>query len=106
MQLTVTGRQIDVTDSLREYAKNKLARLERHFDQAVDVHMILSVEKLAQRAEATLNAKGKTLHADAEGQDAYAAIDGLIDKLDRQIKKFKEKITNHHRGEAGKTLEV
>jgi putative sigma-54 modulation protein len=99
MELTVTGRQVEVTAPMREYVKSKFDRLARHFDQLLSVHVILGVEKLAQCAEATLNVSGKTLHAEAEGKDAYAAIDGLVDKLDGQIKRHKERLTDHHRGE-------
>jgi putative sigma-54 modulation protein len=105
MELTVTGRQVEVTAPMRDYVKSKFDRLARHFDQLLSVHVILGVEKLAQSAEATLNVSGKTLHAEAEGKDAYAAIDGLIDKLDGQVKKHKERITDHHRGEKA-TAEV
>jgi putative sigma-54 modulation protein len=99
MELTVTGRQVEVTAPMREYVKSKFDRLARHFDQLLSVHVILGVEKLAQCAEATLKVSGKTLHAEAEGKDAYAAIDGLVDKLDGQIKRHKERLTDHHRGE-------
>lgn len=99
MELTVTGRQVEVTDPMREYVQNKIQRLERHFDHLLSVHVILGVEKLEQWAEATLNISGKTLHAEAQGKDAYAAIDGLIDKLDGQLKRHKERMTDHHRGE-------
>jgi putative sigma-54 modulation protein len=93
MQLSVTGRHVEVTDPLRQYAHGKVERLSRHFEHVLDGHVILSVEKLTHRAECTLNLSGKTLHADAEGQDVYAAIDMLIDKLDRQLVKHKEKLT-------------
>jgi putative sigma-54 modulation protein len=99
MELTVTGRHVEVTQPMREYVKNKLDRLSRHFDHVLDVKVILGVEKLKQTAEGTLNLSGKTLHAEAQGQDAYAAIDALADKLDAQIKKHKERVTDHHRGE-------
>jgi putative sigma-54 modulation protein len=97
MQINLTGHHVDLTDSLRDYVESKLEKLERHFDQVVDVHVILSVEKLRQKAEATVHLSGTNLYADDTQEDMYAAIDGLIDKLDRQVKKHKEKITNHHR---------
>jgi putative sigma-54 modulation protein len=97
MQINLTGHHVDLTDSLRDYVESKLEKLERHFDQVVDVHVILSVEKLRQKAEATVHLSGNNLYADDTQEDMYAAIDGLIDKLDRQVKKHKEKITNHHR---------
>ena len=99
MQIDVTGQHFDVTPALRDYITGKLERLERHFDKVTNVHAVLSVEKLRQKAEATINVSGASLHANAEDEDMYAAIDALIDKLDRQIKKHKEKITDHHRSE-------
>jgi putative sigma-54 modulation protein len=105
MELTITGRQVEVTAPMREYVKSKFERISRHFDNLLSVHVILGVEKLAQTAEATLNISQKTLHAEAEGKDAYAAIDGLIDKLDVQIKKHKERLTDHHRGEKASVIE-
>lgn len=97
MQINLTGHHVDLTDSLRDYVETKLGKLERHFDQVVDVQVILSVEKLRQKAEATVHVSGTNLYADDTQEDMYVAIDGLIDKLDRQVKKHKEKITNHHR---------
>lgn len=97
MQINLTGHHVDLTDSLRDYVESKLEKLERHFDQVVDVQVILSVEKLRQKAEATVHLSGNNLYADDTQEDMYAAIDGLIDKLDRQVVKHKEKITNHHR---------
>ena len=99
MQIDVTGQHFDVTPALRDYITGKLERLERHFDKVTNVHAVLSVEKLRQKAEATINANGASLHANAEDEDMYAAIDALVDKLDRQIKKHKEKLTDHHRSE-------
>ena len=99
MQIDVTGQHFDVTPALRDYITGKLERLERHFDKVTNVHAVLSVEKLRQKAEATINVSGASLHANAEDEDMYAAIDALVDKLDRQIKKHKEKLTNHHRSE-------
>jgi len=97
MQINITGHHVDVTPALRDYVTEKLERLERHFDNVMDVHVILSVEKLRQKAEATLDVAGGTLFADHVEEDMYAAIDGLVDKLDRQVKKHKEKATDHHR---------
>lgn len=102
MQLTVTGHHIDVTPALRDYVATKLAKLERHFDNLTDIHCILTVEKLLHRAEATIHLGGATIHADSVEQDMYAAIDTLVDKLDRQVKKHKEKLTDHHAREVEK----
>ncbi|MEJ2087851.1 MAG: ribosome-associated translation inhibitor RaiA [Gammaproteobacteria bacterium] len=95
MQLSISGHHIDVTDALRSYVEEKLQRLERHYDHITNAHVILSVEKLEQRAEATLHISGAELFADVGCDDLYAAIDKLTDKLDRQILKHKEK--NQHR---------
>ena len=102
MQLSVTGRHVDVTPALRDYVAAKLQRLERHFDHVSDVHCILTVEKLIHKAEATIHLSGGTIHADSSKNDMYAAIDGLIEKLNRQVRKHKEKMTDHHAREAGK----
>jgi putative sigma-54 modulation protein len=102
MQLSVTGHHIDVTPALRDYVGTKLARLERHFDHMTDIHCVLTVEKLLHRAEATIHVTGGTIHADSTEPDMYAAIDILVDKLDRQVKKHKEKLTDHHAKEVDK----
>ncbi|NNG11781.1 MAG: ribosome-associated translation inhibitor RaiA [Halobacteria archaeon] len=99
MQINLTGHHVDLTSPLRDYVNNKMERLERHFDNVTDIHVILSVEKLRHKAEATLNVSGGRLYADATEEDMYAAIDALTDKLDRQVKKHKEKVTDHHRNE-------
>ena len=96
MQLSVTGHHVDVSAALRGYVEKKLERIGRHFDQVMDVHCVLTVEKLRQKAEATLHASGCAIHADATEEDMYAAIDLLMDKLDRCIKKYKEKRGDHH----------
>lgn len=97
MQINLSGHHVDVTPALRQYVNSKFDRLERHFDHVTDIRVTLSVEKLRQKAEATINIRGASLFANAENQDLYAAIDALADKLDRQIKKHKEKLTDHHR---------
>lgn len=102
MQLSVTGHHIDVTDALREYVVSKIEKIERHFDLVSDVHCILKVEKLRHTAEATVSVNGGKLFADATEEDMYAAIDGLVDKLDRQVRKYKEKLGDHHARDADK----
>jgi len=102
MQLTLTGHHMEVSDALKDYVGTKLERIERHFDHVTDVHCVLSVEKLRHRAEATVHVSGGTIFADAIEEDMYAAIDGLVDKLDRQVKKHKEKLSDHHPRQANK----
>ena len=99
MQIQITGHHVEVTDALKDYVHDKFKRLERHFDNLVDSHVILSVEKLRQKAEANLLISGNRLHAETTNEDMYAAIDGMVDKLDRQLVKHKEKVTDHHRRE-------
>ncbi len=96
MQLNVSGHHIEVTESLRGYVEAKIEKIERHFDLVSDVHCILTVEKLQHKAEATVNVNGGTIYADAIEGDMYAAIDGLVDKLDRRVRKHKEKLVDHH----------
>lgn len=91
MNLSISGHHLSVTPSIRDYVLSKLERIRRHFDQVIDVNVILGVEKLIQSAEITIHVKGKELFAKAQHSDLYAAIDALIDKLDRQISKYKTK---------------
>lgn len=95
MQINLTGHHVEITDALRSFVNEKFEKLTRHFDHINNVHVILSVEKLRQKAEAKLNVNGGELFADCEDGDMYAAIDMLIDKLDRQVKKHKEMIRGH-----------
>jgi putative sigma-54 modulation protein len=96
MQLDLTGHHVDITDSLRNYVTEKMEKVERHFDKVTSTHVILSVENVRHKAEATVNMSGNNVFAESTQDDMYAAIDSLVDKLDRQVKKHKEKITNHH----------
>jgi len=91
MQLNVSGHHVEVTDPLREYVESKFERLHRHFDQITNTEVTLIVEKMVQKAEASLHISGADLFAAAESEDMYAAIDALADKLDRQLIKHKEK---------------
>ena len=95
MQINLTGHHVEITDSLRNYVNEKMEKLERHFDKVSNTHVILSIEKKAHKAEATVHMSGNDIFAESHEPDMYAAIDGLVDKLDRQVKKHKEKITNH-----------
>lgn len=105
MNLNITGRHVEVTEALEQYAREKLEHVIRHFDHVTSCHVILSVEKNEQKAECTLHVKGKDIHAHAVGADLYAAIDVMIDKLDRQVRKHKEIVTNHHNGPAAPDVE-
>ena len=96
MQLNVTGHHVDVTTSMKGYVEKKLDRIVRHSDHIIDVHCILTVEKLRHKAEATVLLNGATVYADAVEMDMYAAIDRLADTLDRRVKKHKEKRSDHH----------
>lgn len=95
MQITITCHHIEITDSIRDYVNEKLARLKRHSDRVMDIHVILSVEKLIQKAEATVHVSGANLFAEDSQEDLYAAIDAMTDKLDRQLLKQKEKQQGH-----------
>ena len=99
MQINISGHHVEVTDSLRNYITTKMDRVERHFDQVIDVHVVLDVTKQTNKAEATIHVSGNTIHAESEQEDMYAAIDAMLDKLDRQVRKHKEKLTDHHRRE-------
>lgn len=97
MNLTVTGHHVEVTNSMRNYVTDKLRRLQRHSENLFNVHVILTVEKSRQKAEATIQVSGQKLYADTTQPDMYASIDLLIDKLDRQLIRHKEKSKSHRR---------
>lgn len=97
MNLHLTGHHLEITPALREYVQDKLTKISNHFDHVIDIKVTLSVEKLAQKIEATLHVPGNDLHAESSGENMYSAIDTLADKLDRQVLKHKEKISNHHK---------
>ena len=99
MNLKISGHNIEITSALRDYATSKLGRAIRHSDHVIDVNMILSVEKLKQKAEVTIHLPGRDIYVESIDEDLYAAIDILADKLDRQIQKHKQKLQDHHRGQ-------
>lgn len=99
MNLQISGHHVEVTPALREYVENKLDPVVRHFDKVTGVSVILTVEKLKQKAEVTLHVPGKDIFVESAEADLYAAIDVLFDKLDRQVQKYKQKVQDHHRGE-------
>jgi putative sigma-54 modulation protein len=96
MQINITGHHVEVTPALRAYVTEKMQRIARHFDQVSSINVILNVEKLQQQAEATVTAAGRTIFATETAMDMYASIDKLVDKLDRQVRRYKERITDHH----------
>jgi putative sigma-54 modulation protein len=102
--MQLSGHHVEITPALRSYVEKKLGRIMRHFDQVIDTHCVLTVEKLEHRAEATLHVRGETIHALASEGDMYVAIDALADKLERRIRKHKEKLTDHHAEEAQKSV--
>ncbi|WP_151636555.1 ribosome hibernation-promoting factor, HPF/YfiA family [Noviherbaspirillum aerium] len=100
MNLLLTGQHVDISPALREYVETKLERVIRHFDQIIDIAIVLGVEKPSekdkrQRAEVNLRVKGNVIHLDHYAEDLYAAIDGLVDKLDRQVVRHKDKVQSH-----------
>lgn len=95
MQINLSGHHVEITDALRESVNSKFAKLERHFDHINNVYVVLTIEKNNQIAEATVHLNGTEVHAKADNADMYASIDSLVDKLDRQILKYKGKITQH-----------
>jgi putative sigma-54 modulation protein len=100
MNLTISGHHVELTPAIREYVQSKLERIKRHFDHVIDIAIILGVEKLSekerrQRAEVNLRLRGNVIHVESFAEDLYAAIDTLIDKLDRQVLKYKAKVQDH-----------
>lgn len=97
MQINISGHHVELTDPIKDYVNNKFQKLERHHDRITSTNVILSVDKLVQKAEATIHVTGKDFFANSESEDLYTAIDQLSDKLDRQLIKHKEKIRHNHR---------
>ncbi len=111
MNLTISGHHLEVTPALRAYVTSKLERITRHFDQVVDVRVLLTVDnmtekQLRQRAECTLHVKGRDLFAESSHFDLYAAIDELADKLDRQVARHKTRVQDHHHASAKRQVEA
>ena len=102
MNLSLTGHHLDITPALRDYVIGKLDRVTRHFDHVIDVTVVLAVDKLEHKVEVNLHTRGKDIHCEAIEADMYAAIDALTDKLERLVRKHKEKLTDHHAAEAQK----
>ena len=96
MNLHLTGHHVEITPAIREYVTSKLERIERHFDHVIDVNVVMTVEKLDQKIEANVHLSGKDIHVQSHDGDMYAAIDGLIDKLDRQVVRHKERFSPRH----------
>lgn len=96
MQIQITGQHVEVTEALHDYVHEKLGRIRNHLDQATHVTVVLHVEKLDHLAEASMNVTGAQLHAEGKGENMYAAIDDVADKLDRQAIRHKEKTGDHH----------
>ncbi len=95
MQLNLTGQNVEITEPLREFVNNKFAKLEHYFDRINQVYIVLKVERVTQVADATLHVNGGELHATSEAEDMYAALDGLVDKLARQLNRHKDKLNKH-----------
>ena len=95
MNLSITGRHLDITPAIREYVMNKMARVSRHFDNVIDTQVILSIDRLNHTADVTMRLRGKDIHCEAIDENLYAAIDLLVDKIDRQVIKYKTKVQNH-----------
>jgi ribosome hibernation promoting factor len=101
MNLNLTGNHLDITPAIRDYVVAKLDRITRHFDHVIDVQVVMSVAKLRHKIEANLHTRGKDIHVEAVELDMYAAIDALVDKLDRQVVKHKEKLALRRQGGPG-----
>ena len=106
MNINLTGRHLEITPAIREHVTTKLGKLKRHFDNVIDINVILSVDKLQQKAEATVHLSGKAVFAETEDSNLYVAIDSLVDSLDRQILKHKEKSTARRHDDSGSQVEA
>ena len=101
MNLNLTGRHLEITPAIRDHVVSKLGKVKRHFDHVIDINVVLSVEKLVQKAEATMHLSGKTVFAEATDDNLYVAIDSLVDSLDRQVLKHKDKHSARRHDDSG-----
>jgi putative sigma-54 modulation protein len=101
MNINLTGRHLEITPAIREHVTSKLGKIKRHFDHLIDINVILSVDKLQQKAEATVHLSGKTIFAETDDNNLYVAIDNLVDALDRQILKHKDKSSARRHDDTG-----
>lgn len=99
MQVSITGRHVELTEPMKDYVNTKLQHLKPFFDQVVDVHVVLGVEKFRQRCEISMQANGINIHGSHETEDMYASIDGAVDKLRRQLKRYRAKLQRHQSAE-------
>ena len=97
MQLNISGHHLDITDAIKQHAEEKLSKIKHHFDHLININMILEVDKGVQKAEASIHVSGADLFAKAESEDMYVSIDKMVNKLDVQVKKHKEKLNNHRK---------
>jgi len=104
MNINLTGRHLEITPAIRDHVTAKLGKIKRHFDHLIDVSVILSVDKLKQNAEATVHMSGKTIFAETDDSNLYVAIDNLVDLLDRQILKHKDKSSARRHDDTGGAL--
>lgn len=100
MNLIIHGHHLEVTPALRDYVQDKLVRVRRHFDHVIEANVLLSVDKLNQKAEISLKVSGNHIHVESIESDMYAAIDSLMDKLDRQVLRHKDRLKDRHAHEA------
>ncbi|CAB9540770.1 Ribosome hibernation promoting factor Hpf [uncultured Gammaproteobacteria bacterium] len=97
MQLSISGHHLDITDAIKQHSEEKLAKIKNHFDHLININMILEVAKGVQKAEATIHISGADLFAKAESDDMYVSIDKMVNKLDAQVRKHKDKLNNHRK---------
>lgn len=105
MQINISGHHVEVTDALKSYVNSKMDKLERHSDHLSSIKVTLSVEKSRQKAEAHTHIAGTDISAQAEKHDMYASIDALVDKLDRQLLKHKEKVVSRRHDNSGNAID-
>ena len=104
MNINLTGRHLEITPAIREHVTSKLGKVKRHFDHVIDINVILSVDKLQQKAEATVHLSGKTVFAETDDSNLYVAIDNLVDLLDRQVLKHKDKNSARRHDDTGSNV--
>ncbi|MBU2549903.1 MAG: ribosome-associated translation inhibitor RaiA [Proteobacteria bacterium] len=98
MQLSVTFRHMEPSDALKDYARDKISRVEKYLDSALEAHVVLSVEKFRHMADVTIVCDGIKINGQEQTEDMYSAIDMVVDKLERQVKRLRQKMKNRNKG--------
>src|SRR3989304_8318915 len=99
MNIIVTGRHLEVTPALKKYAEEKIKKFNRYLSNISEAIVTLSIEKYRHKVEVLLKVNGVLIQAEGITGEIYSSIDEVVEKLERQVKRYKEKLVSHRKGE-------